>query len=59
VLVKILGVGMAKVYLSKSVSADEGETLSLYPTRYMVFRDGQPPVEVKRQVVEGALTFNA
>jgi putative spermidine/putrescine transport system ATP-binding protein len=58
-LVKIPGVSTIKVYLSKSVSFAEGETLNLYPMRYLVYRDGQPPVEVKRQVAQDALTFNA
>jgi putative spermidine/putrescine transport system ATP-binding protein len=58
-LVNIPDIGMTKVYLSKSMSFNEGETLSLYPTRYLVYRDGVSPVEVKRQVGEGALTFNA
>jgi putative spermidine/putrescine transport system ATP-binding protein len=59
VLVNIIGVGMMKVYLSKGLTVSEGDTLSLYPTRYLVYRDGQSPVEVKRQVAEGALTFDA
>jgi hypothetical protein len=58
-LVNIPGVGMIKVYLSKSVSYGEGEALALFPTRYLVYRDGQPPVEVRRQVAEGVLTFHA
>jgi putative spermidine/putrescine transport system ATP-binding protein len=58
-LVNIPGVGMIKVYLSKAVSYGEGETLALYPIRYLVYRDGQPPVEVRRQVDEGVLAFNA
>jgi putative spermidine/putrescine transport system ATP-binding protein len=58
-LVRISNLGMIKIYLSKSISFNEGETLSLYPTRYLIFRDGQSPVEVKRPVAEGALTFNA
>jgi len=58
-LVDVPGVGMIKVYLSKSVSYREGETLALYPIRYLVYRDGQPPVEVRRQVAEGLLTFQA
>jgi putative spermidine/putrescine transport system ATP-binding protein len=58
-LVNVPGVGLLKVYLSKSVSFAEGETLALYPMRYLVYRDGQSPVEVKRKVAEGALTFNA
>ena len=56
-LVNVPGVGLLEVYLSKSVSFSEGETLALYPTRYLIYRDGQSPIEVKRQVAEGALTF--
>lgn len=58
-LVNVPGVGLLKVYLSKSMSYKEGDSLALYPMRYLVYRDGQSPIEVKRQVAEGALTFNA
>jgi putative spermidine/putrescine transport system ATP-binding protein len=58
-LIRIPGIGSLKVYLSKTVSFREGDTVALYPMRYLVYRDGQPPVEIKQQVTEGALTFNA
>jgi putative spermidine/putrescine transport system ATP-binding protein len=58
-LVKVPGIGNIKVYLSKSVVFNEGEMLALYPTRYLIYRDGHLPIEVKRPVAEGALTFNA
>jgi putative spermidine/putrescine transport system ATP-binding protein len=58
-LVNIPSVGLLKAYLSKSMTFTEGETLALYPSRFLIYQDGKPPVEVKRQVGEGALTFNA
>jgi putative spermidine/putrescine transport system ATP-binding protein len=57
-LVNVPSIGLIKTYLSKSMALAEGETLALYPGRFLVFREGQPPVEVKRQVGEGALTFS-
>ena len=56
-LVNVPSIGSVKVYVSKSLSVNEGEALTLYPTRYLIYRDGQSPVEVKRPVAEGALTF--
>lgn len=58
-LVKIPSIGSIKVYLSKSMSFSEGETLALYPSRYLVYQNGQPPLEVKRPVTDGAITFDA
>jgi ABC-type sulfate/molybdate transport systems ATPase subunit len=58
-LVNVPGVGLLKAYLSKAMTFSEGETLALYPSRFLIYRDGQAPVEVRRQVGEGALTFNA
>lgn len=58
-LVNVPGVGRVKVYLSKSHDAAEGEHLALYPTRYLVYREGHAPVEVTRQTIEGMLAFNA
>jgi hypothetical protein len=49
-LVRIPEIGIVKVYLSKSVAITEGDTLSLYPTRYTVFQDNQTPVEIKQPV---------
>jgi len=50
VLVRIPEIGIIKVYLSKSVAVVEGETLSLYPTRYTIYQDNQSPVEVKQPI---------
>lgn len=49
-LVCIPEIGIVKVYLSKSVAITEGDTLSLYPTRYTVFQGNQTPVEIKQPV---------
>jgi putative spermidine/putrescine transport system ATP-binding protein len=56
-LVNMPDVGIVKVYVPKSVYMNEGETVTIFPTRYLVYREGQPPVEVKRPLGEGALTF--
>jgi putative spermidine/putrescine transport system ATP-binding protein len=58
-LVNVPQIGSLKVYLSKSVLFREGETVSLYPMRYLVYRDGQAPVEVKQQATEEAVVFRA
>ena len=42
-----------KVYLSKSMVAKEGERIDLYPTRYLVYRDDQEPIEVHNQPLAG------
>ncbi len=42
-----------KVYLSKSTVAKEGERIDLYPTRYLVYRDDQEPIEVHNQPLAG------
>ncbi|MCC7450114.1 MAG: ABC transporter ATP-binding protein, partial [Anaerolineae bacterium] len=56
--VGVPGAGSVKVYLPKAVSINEGDTASLYPIRYLVYRDGQAPVEVHRQNREGILAFS-
>jgi putative spermidine/putrescine transport system ATP-binding protein len=47
-LVRIPEIGVVKVYLSKAVEVYEADTLSLYPSRFTVYQDNQPPVEVKQ-----------
>jgi hypothetical protein len=42
--------GVLKVYLPKAREFSEGEALSVYPTRYLIYREDQPPVEVKRSL---------
>jgi putative spermidine/putrescine transport system ATP-binding protein len=58
-LVTVEGIGTIKMVLSKSLAVREGETLALYPTRYLIYRSGQDPLEVKRQFREGVLAYNA
>jgi putative spermidine/putrescine transport system ATP-binding protein len=38
-----------KIYLPKATPFNVGDTVSLAPTRYLVYRDGQPPVEIRMQ----------
>ncbi len=47
-LVRIPEIGIVKVYLPKSTSLSEGDTLNLYPTRFTVFQGNQSPIEVKQ-----------
>lgn len=38
-----------KVYMPKSAEAREGDTIGLYPTRYLVYTDHTQPIEVRNQ----------
>lgn len=57
-LVRIPEIGIVKVYITKSNSVSEGDMLSLAPTRYTIFQDGQPPLEVK-QPMDSAVALAA
>jgi len=46
-LVNVNGVGILKVYLSKSREFREGEALAVQPLRYLIYREAQLPVEVR------------
>lgn len=46
-LVRMGALGVLKVYLPKTQDFREGEMLSVLPTRYLIYRDHQPPVEVR------------
>ena len=48
-LLNIPTLGTIKVYLPKSGTFAEGDTLALYPTRFLVYGEGQTPIEVKLQ----------
>lgn len=48
--VEVVGIDPLKLYLPKSVPINEGDTITLYPTRYLIYPPDQPPVEVKRPV---------
>ena len=48
--VEVAGIGTLKLYLAKSVTVDEGDPVTLYPTRYLVYPQDNPPIEVKRQM---------
>ncbi len=53
VLAHAEAVGDLKVYLPKALRVDEGSTLSVTPTRYLVYADGAPPAEVKLTEQQG------
>jgi hypothetical protein len=38
-----------KVYMPKSTEVKEGDSLELYPTRYLVYSGGDEPIEVRNQ----------
>jgi putative spermidine/putrescine transport system ATP-binding protein len=40
-----------KVYMPKTAPAKEGDRISLYPTRYLVYSDRAQPIEVRNQAV--------
>lgn len=48
--VEVGGLGALKLYLPKSTTINEGDSVALYPTRYLVYPQEQPPLEVKRPV---------
>jgi putative spermidine/putrescine transport system ATP-binding protein len=55
---EVAGLGSLKLYLSKTLSVNEGESVAIYPTRYLVYQDNHAPVEVSRPKPEGVLAFN-
>jgi len=48
--VDVVGVGTLKLYLPKSSTVSEGDTVTLYPTRYLIYPQDNPPLEVKRSM---------
>ncbi len=40
-----------KVYMPKSADAKEGDSIALYPTRYLVYTDHTQPIEVRNQAL--------
>ena len=50
VFVEVVGIGALKLYLPKSTTINEGDSIALYPTRYLIYPPELPPVEVKRPV---------
>ena len=46
VLLGVSGLGVLKVYLPKAHPLREGEPLAVQPLRYLLYRNGGPPVEV-------------
>ncbi len=47
VTIPTIGPTTTKIYLPKSSPVAVGDAVSLSPTRYLVYRDGQPPVEMR------------
>lgn len=58
-IVDVPDVGRIKVYLPKSLTISEGEAVALSPLRYLVYQDGQLPVEVSRQAGKNVLAFSS
>lgn len=56
-LVDTADIGRLKIYLPKAVNVREGETVRLFPTRYLVYAENQPPIEVQQKAPTGALVF--
>lgn len=54
-LVRVPSMETLKVYLPKSLEIQEGETVSVFPQRFLVYQGGGAPVEV-RQSSEDAVT---
>lgn len=51
ILVNVPDVGDLKVYVTKSVTVNEGDRISLLPIRYLVYRNDAAPIEVNRSAV--------
>ncbi len=49
IAVPAIGPDTLKVYLPKTTHYGVGDTVSLAPTRYLIYRDNQPPVEMHAQ----------
>ncbi len=49
-IVGVAGLGSLKVYLPKSTEWRENQPITLWPSRYLIYRDEQPPIEVRRGV---------
>lgn len=48
ILVDVPDVGDLKVYVTKSITVNEGDRISLLPIRYLVYQNDAAPVEVNR-----------
>lgn len=48
ILVDVPDVGDLKVYVTKSISVNEGDRISLLPIRYLVYRNDAAPIEVNQ-----------
>lgn len=49
--VQVNGLGQLKLYLPKSAPVNEGDSVALYPTRYLVYQNDGLPLEVKQPAV--------
>jgi len=52
------GLGSLKLFLPKSLTLSEGEQVSLFPLRYLVYDGDAPPREVSRARPEGVVAFD-
>ncbi|MDQ3248004.1 MAG: hypothetical protein M3Q45_02235, partial [Chloroflexota bacterium] len=56
-IVDVPTLGKLKVYLAKSVTLNEGDSVQLAPMRYLVYAANQAPVAMQQQPVEGVLVY--
>ena len=56
ILGEIANVGIAKVYLSKSIQISEGQALRLTPSRYLIYADGQAPIEASTKSLSASVS---
>lgn len=56
-LIDVQGAGLVKVYVAKTATLSEGDSVSLYPLRYMVYTEGGAPVEIRQQPIEGVAVY--
>jgi len=59
ILAELANVGLVKVYLPKSMQVNEGDRLRLTPTRYLIYAEGQRPVEIHRQTDASLTTLGS
>jgi putative spermidine/putrescine transport system ATP-binding protein len=55
ILVDVPDVGDLKVYVSKSITVNEGDRISLLPIRYLIYQNDAAPIEVNSPLSQSAL----
>jgi len=56
-IVDVPTLGQLKVYLSKSVMLNEGDSVQLTPMRYLVYHAHEAPLEMQQQAGEGVMVY--